>query len=43
MTDMIQKGHHYEYKYLEPSKLKIDPLYQRGLDLKRVKNIVDHW
>lgn len=28
---------------LRPSQLKVDPLYQRQLDVKRVNDIVEHW
>lgn len=33
------KGHEFEYKVLKPSQLKVDPLYQRTLDMKRVERI----
>lgn len=33
------KGHEFEYKVLRPSDLKVDPLYQRPLDMKRVGKI----
>lgn len=33
------KGHEFEYKTLKPSQLKVDPLYQRPLDVKRVELI----
>lgn len=33
------KGHEFEYKTLKPSQLKIDHLYQRPLDVKRVERI----
>jgi hypothetical protein len=33
------KGHEFEYKTLKPSQLKIDPLYQRPLEVKRVEQI----
>lgn len=32
-------GHEFEYKLLRPSDLKVDPLYQRPLDMKRVEKI----
>ena len=34
------KGHEFEYKQLRPSQIKVDPLYQRQLDIKRVDQIV---
>lgn len=33
------KGHEFEYKVLRPSQLKVDPLYQRMLDMRRVEKI----
>lgn len=36
-------GHEFEYKYLRPSQIKIDPLYQRKLNTKRVSEIVKAW
>lgn len=33
------KGHEFEYKILKPSQLKVDPLYQRGIDMKRIERI----
>lgn len=32
-------GHQFEYKVLRPSDMKVDPLYQRPLDMKRVERI----
>lgn len=32
-------GHEFEYKVLRPSQIRIDPLYQRELDVKRVERI----
>lgn len=32
-------GHEFEYKYLRPSQIKFDPLYQRELDAKRATKI----
>ena len=32
-------GHDFEYRTLRPSQVKYDPLYQRGLDIKRVEKI----
>lgn len=34
------KGHEFEHKLLRPSQVRIDPLYQRDLDTKRVDKIV---
>lgn len=34
------KGHEFEFKYLRPSQLRVDPLYQRQLDVPRVEKIV---
>ena len=34
------KGHEFEYKWLRPSQLRTDPLYQRQLDIPRVEKIV---
>jgi len=36
-------GPEFEYKYLTPSQLTIDPTYQRDLDQNRVNKIVDNW
>lgn len=36
-------GHEFEFKMLRPSQLKVDPLYQRKLDAKRVNEIVKKW
>lgn len=33
-------GHDFEYRKLQPSQIKYDPLYQRDLDIKRVEKIV---
>jgi len=33
------KGHEFEYKMLRPSQLKVDPTYQRMIDVKRVEKI----
>ena len=33
-------GHEFEYKYLRPSQIEIDPLYQRRLRTAVVDNIV---
>lgn len=33
-------GHEFEHKWLRPSQVRADPLYQRELDLKRVDRIV---
>lgn len=40
---MIMKGHPYEYKPLFPGNLKVDPLYQRELNQKKVDKIVAEW
>lgn len=37
------KGHEFEYKTLKPSQLKVDPLYQRPLDVKRVEKIAKNF
>jgi hypothetical protein len=34
------KGHEFEFKVLRPSQIRVDPLYQRDLDTKRVDKIV---
>lgn len=34
------KGHEFEFKYLRPSQIVADPLYQRPLDQRRVEQIV---
>lgn len=34
------RGHEFEYRKLQPSQIKYDPLYQRDLDIKRVDRIV---
>lgn len=36
-------GHEFEFKVLRPSQLKVDPLYQRKLNVKRVNEIVKAW
>ena len=36
-------GHEFEFKYLRPSQMKVDRLYQRELDTKRVAQIVKEW
>lgn len=36
-------SHEFEFKVLRPSQIKIDPLYQRDLDVKRVSKIVTEW
>lgn len=36
-------GHEFDYRMLRPSQLKVDPLYQRQLDAKRVNEIVMSW
>lgn len=33
-------GHEFEHKWLRPSQIRTDPLYQRDLDMKRVDRIV---
>lgn len=33
-------GHEFEYRLLRPSQIRVDPLYQRDLDTKRVDKIV---
>ena len=37
------KGHEFEFKYLYPSQIKFDTLYQRELDTRRVEKIVKEW
>ncbi len=32
-------GHNFNYRQLRPSQIKVDPLYQRPLDVKRVERI----
>lgn len=34
------KGHEFEFKFLRPSQIRADPLYQRDLETKRVDKIV---
>lgn len=36
-------GHEFEFKVLRPSQIKVDPLYQRPLETKRVERIVKEW
>lgn len=36
-------GHEFEFKVLRPSQIKVDPLYQRPLETKRVERIVNEW
>ena len=36
-------GHEFEYKYLRPSQIEVDPLYQRSLDTVRVDKIVKNF
>lgn len=33
-------GHEFEYRWLRPSQIEVDPLYQRNLDTARVDKIV---
>lgn len=37
------KGHEFDFVNLRPSQIKVDPLYQRPLDQKRVAQIVKEW
>ena len=37
------KGHEFNFVNLRPSQIKVDPLYQRPLDQKRVAQIVKEW
>lgn len=37
------KGHEFEFRYLKPSQLRVDPLYQRVLDPKRVDKIASEF
>lgn len=37
------KGHEFEYKYLRPSQIVADPLYQRPLDQRRVEKIANEF
>lgn len=37
------KGHEFEFKLLRPSQIRVDPLYQRELDAKRVSEIVKNF
>lgn len=44
MTNTIQqKGHAYEYRYVVPAQIMVDPLYQRELDQRKVNRIVNEW
>lgn len=36
-------GHEFEFKVLRPSQIKVDPLYQRKLNVRRVGEIVKAW
>lgn len=36
-------GHEFEFKVLRPSQIKVDPLYQRKLNVRRVSEIVKAW
>lgn len=36
-------GHEFEYKWLRPSQIEVDPLYQRSLDTVRVDKIVKNF
>lgn len=36
-------GHEFELKVLRPSQIKVDPLYQRKLNVRRVDEIVKQW
>ena len=36
-------GHEFEHKWLRPTQIRIDPLYQRELDMKRVDRIVSRF
>ena len=35
-----RNGHEFEYKLLRPSQIRVDPLYQRKLDPRRVERII---
>ena len=37
------KGHEFEHKYLRPSQIAADPLYQRPLDQRRVEKIANEF
>jgi hypothetical protein len=43
MTQFVVKGHPYDYKWLTPDMIKVDVLFQRELDAKKVKRIVNEW
>lgn len=43
LTLEVSDGHQYEHRQMLPTLLKIDPLYQRGLNQNKVKKICDNW
>lgn len=35
--------HSYEYMMLYPDQIRVDPKYQREIDIGRIKRIVKNW